>query len=79
MLGAARGTWTRGPDPGRQDRAESLANPTRPQEEWVRNAASLSVISLEPALPVAAAQERDAERSQFPAGEAAGDDRVLLH
>jgi ligand-binding SRPBCC domain-containing protein len=37
MLGAARGTWTRGPDPGRRDRAESLANPTRPQEEWVMN------------------------------------------
>jgi uncharacterized membrane protein len=35
MLGAARGTWTRGPDPGRRDRAESLANPTRPQQEWV--------------------------------------------
>ena len=29
MLAAARGTWTRGPDPGRRGCAESLANPTR--------------------------------------------------
>jgi uncharacterized membrane protein len=30
-----RDALTRGPHAGRRDRAEPLANPTRPQEEWV--------------------------------------------
>jgi uncharacterized membrane protein len=35
MLGTAREAVKRDPYPGRRDRAEPLANPTRPQEEWV--------------------------------------------
>ena len=34
-LTLTRETSTRGPHPGRRGRAESLANPTRPQQEWV--------------------------------------------
>jgi ligand-binding SRPBCC domain-containing protein len=37
MLDAAREALTRGPHPGRRDRAEPLANRTRPKQEWVMN------------------------------------------
>jgi hypothetical protein len=35
MLDGTRETSTRGPYAGRRDRAEPLANPTRPKQEWV--------------------------------------------
>jgi uncharacterized protein YndB with AHSA1/START domain len=35
MLDAAREAVTRDPHPGRRDRAEPLARPTRPKQEWV--------------------------------------------
>jgi uncharacterized membrane protein len=37
MLDAAREAVTHGPYAGRRDRAEPLANPTRPEQRWVMN------------------------------------------